>query len=137
MDQISNWHNFWSNKAFLMIFCAKKSWDVILLKKQHRGTQKRNKNNKNNTFLKMTIFDKIRIFRLFLLKNEKRRVSGSKTFWKEFQYHCIHGRCYSADIQPEIRYFDIYMWEKNFFEVKKSKKIDFSKIGPNHIYICV
>ena len=56
----------------------------------------------------MTIFDKIRIFRLFLLKNEKRRVSGSKTFWKEFQYHCIHGRCYSADIQPEIRYFDIY-----------------------------
>ena len=40
MDQISNWHNFWSKKDIIMIFCANESWDIILLKKQHRGTPK-------------------------------------------------------------------------------------------------
>ena len=63
-------------------------------------------------------------------------IKGGKTFWKEFQYHCIHGRCYSADIQPEIRYFDIYGWEKIFFEVKKSKKNRFfQNRSKSHIYV--
>ena len=137
VDQTSTWHNFWSNKAFLMIFYAKWSWNIILLKKQHRGTQKSSKSNKNNTFGKIPIFGKIPKIRFFSLKIEKSWVKVGKTFWKEFQYHCIHGRCYSAEIQPKIRYFDIYMWEKIFFEVKKSKKIDFFKIGLNHIYMCI
>ena len=47
--QNSNWPNFWTNRDFSIIFFSSESWNIILSKNQHRGTQKSNKSNKNNT----------------------------------------------------------------------------------------
>ena len=115
------------------MYILRKSSDFELFEKQHHGTPKSNKNNKNNTLPKYAFFEKLQVgifsfvgrqlFRPieghYFLKRVWRSKKLSHTFWTIFRW--IYGN------------FSHVGWRKFLFVGQKSEKIDFVKTCSFHI----
>ena len=112
------------------MYILRKSSDFELFEKQHHGTPKSNKNNKNNTLPSIPVLEKC-LWVLILWGYQKVfRTNVRHFFWKGFrgQKRCFKHLAHFFGQKSAI--LDIYIYKKIFSEVEKSEKIDFSKNAP-------